>query len=208
MILKRFITILFTVLCLSILLSFSSKDRHKKLNAKLYYQWFKSSSFPFRDTIEKEGVKFVYEWVPREVEIARKLVSANISVQDAKDQLAKSESILTFKFYIILPKPGTDIFNYQIGEGEDGTTRTQYFSFDMQKDIHLNSKNEDSIDCNGFMHERGMSNFPISKFEFFFIEKDIDAVKSIYYFDRIYSKQNIEFNLTHMSKTKIPTLII
>lgn len=208
MILKRSITIVFTVLVVSLLLSFASKDRHKKLNATLYYQWFKSSSFPFRDTIEKGGVKFVYEWVPREVEIARKLVSSNISAQDAKAELAITESILTFNFYVILPKPGIDIFNYQLGEGENVTSRTQYFSFEMQKDIHLKSKKSDSIDCKGFIHERGISNYPLSKFEFFFIGNDIEEVKSIYYFDRIYSKQNIEFDLTHMAKTKIPTLII
>jgi hypothetical protein len=208
MILKRHTLFLFSAFFACLLFSFTGKGKNKKMHAKLYYEWYKSTDFPFRDTIDKEGIKFVCEWIPREVEIARQLVSTSITEKEAKIQLSESENILSFKFYVLLPKPGIDIFNYQLGEGENVTSRTQYFAIDMQKDIHLKSKNSDSIKCKGFIHERGISNYPLSKFEFFFFEKDIEQVKSIYYFDRIYSKEKIEFDLTHLAKTKIPTLII
>lgn len=207
---KRLFLYTFVLLNLFYLFSFQQKkqaDSHK-MDAKAWYDWYLSPEYPFRDTIQKSDIQFVYEWIPYEVEVARNVLQGKFSIEKAKQEIKHHPNDEHFELTIILPRNGVDIYNYELNESENSTTRTTYYSFNMQKDLFIKEETSDTIFSNGFMHYRGLSNFPRAKFAFYFQTIKSKCSQKMIFYDRIFTESSFEFELKNYITQKLPKLTL
>jgi len=203
--------------CISILLScvvftacgLMKQSSGKPLGPQDYLKWYTSADYPYRDTVVENGITYILERLPAEVEIARNLQSGRITAEEAKESYAsqRDEKNLTYQLIVQLPGVGKDIYNYNVKEGESSSDRASYFAFGMKKDLLLLTGPVDTIDCSGLITERGLSNFPRSKFSMDFGGADFEQATQLLFKDRYLSEKLISFDLKPFQK-KVPKLTI
>ncbi len=177
-----------------------------KMNSEQYTLWHNSHQVSLRDTVFQNGVYYYIEQIPLELEIVRNIRTNRMTQVEAEEAYneERKKSNIRYQLVIELPTVGSDIFSYNPQSGQ--TNRASYFSFDMRKDIYLISENKDTIECNGFMYERGLSNFPRANFIVDFSSIAPNQVIAFGFRDRFLSESNVQFNLKHFQSVSIPQL--
>ena len=177
----------------------------KQLTAEEYLQWYESSNYPYRDTAEVNGITYVCSFQPRQSEIARQYLNKVITQEEATAYLKEGEDLLQFQFQVFLPQAGTDVFHYQLKEGESTSSRTSYFSFGIKSDLKINYETSGTADCSSVHFERGISNFPVSKFMAYFPVRQ-EKVTSITFDAAVFGQPKVNFEFNHLLTNNLPKL--
>lgn len=181
------------------------KSAPRKLSEEAYLSWYSSAAYPFRDTVEQNGIQYICALVPRELEIARQLNSQVITEADAAALLKEEDNVLGFQLQVVLPQAGTDVLHYQLQTGESQTTRTTYFSFGMKEDLLIHYHGLEPITCNALHFERGISNLPVSRIMAYFPRKN-ETITSVSFNSRIFSGPEISFEFKDLTTNRLPQL--
>lgn len=183
----------------------TGKGMPGKMTSAEYLTWYSSDAYPFRDTVEQDGITYICAFISRETEIAMQVENQLISVEEAALLLKDSPEMLQFQLQVMLPQAGTDVFHYKLKSHEDVSSRTAYFSFGIQKDLTIRYQGQDTLDCSFSHFERGIANFPVSKVMAYFPYRK-EAVESVSFDTRIFSGGKISFDFQSLNVTRLPQL--
>ncbi len=181
------------------------KRMPQKMAAPEYLSWYGSAAYPFRDTVEQDGITYICALVPREVEIARQLESGLMSKEDAASIQQEAYEMLQFQLQIMVPQAGTDVLHYKLKQREDVSSRTSYFSFGIKKDLRIKYKGTDTLDCSSLHFEKGISNLPVSRIMAYFPYEKA-PVESVTFDAQVFSGSIVSFDFKELAITHLPQL--
>ena len=165
------------------------------LSPEEYVAWYRSESYPYRDTVVKNGVVYVLEGIPAGLDLSRQFRAGKITAGELKTASEEDKDAgLSFELTIILPHSGTDIYSFASGNTSENIDRHHYFAFDMKNDLRAVGKTGDSLACGFFLQERLIGNFPKARFSFDFGR---NIPKEVVFNDRIFSGQPVLFTLSN-----------
>ncbi len=183
------------------------KAPKKAMTSAEYCTWAQSTDYPYRDTQRVNNVLYILEYLPTELEIAQQLRGKRITTEEAQTWLSENNTDLHFKLTIITPTAGTDLYHFDLGEEESSAERASYYAFEFKNDLRLITSN-DSIVPSGYLHERGLANYPVAKFNLDFPKSTLKEINSLTINDKIVTQSTISFSVKDWPTTKIPTLHI
>lgn len=183
------------------------KAPKKNMTCLEYCEWVQSTEYPYRDTQTVNNVHYILEYLPTELEVAQQLRGKRITAEEAQTWLKDDNTDLHFKLTIITPIAGTDLYHFDLAEDETSANRASYYAFDFKNDIRLITGN-DSIALGGYIHERGLANYPVAKFNLDFPKSRLKETNTFTINDKTLTKSTISFSVKDWHTTKIPTLHI
>lgn len=203
--LPLFFLITFTLTACSLSRETAYKAPKKAMTSAEYCAWAQSANYPYRDTQTVNNVKYILEYLPTELEIAQQLRGKRITTEEAQTWLSEDNADLHFKLTIITPTAGTDLYHFDLNDDESSADRASYYAFEFKNDLRLITS-KDSIAPGGYLHERGLANYPVAKFNLDFPKSALKETNSLTINDKIVTKSTISFSLKDWHTTKIPTL--
>jgi hypothetical protein len=176
----------------------------RSMTPREYCTWVQSEAYPYRDTQVINNVLFILEYQPQELEIARLLQGNRITEQEARDGLAEKTENLHFLLTIITPEAGKDLYHFRLKTQESPADRAAYYSFDFKKDIRLIGS--DSIAPSAYLPERGIANYPVTKFNLDFTGRSLKELHAFTIYDKYFQQGWITFPLTGWKTRQLPHL--
>jgi hypothetical protein len=178
----------------------------KQMDPQEYVSWYTSEKYPFRDTVTHKDIVYTLERIPEELWLARNLQSRKITAEDAQEAYGSDpDALVSYQLTVHLPTPGKDVLSYNKRSSETSNERMSYFAFGMKNDLFLLDASGDTIQCSGFLYERGISNHPRATFMLDFNEpKDL---RKLCLRDRYLSEELVVFDIAGFS-AKAPKLTI
>ncbi|HLP53380.1 MAG TPA: hypothetical protein VK151_00035 [Fluviicola sp.] len=197
----------FTLAACSLSRETAYKAPKKAMTCAEYCAWAQSAEYPYRDTQTVNNVHYVLEYLPTELEVAQQLRGKRITTEEAQTWLSEDNADLHFLLTIITPTAGTDLYHFDLGEEESSADRSTYYAFAFKNDIHLVTT-KDSIAPGGYLHERGLANYPVAKFSLDFPKSALKESASFTINDKHLTQSAISFSVKDWHTIKIPTLHI
>lgn len=174
----------------------------KRLDAVAYTAWADSENYPFRDTQTVGGVQYVLEYRPKEVEIASLLAKGRADVTQAAEWLAEKSSGMQLRLTILTT--GNDLYHYDLKSSESATDRASYYAFSFKEDLRLVTET-DSLKPVGYLHEKGLSGYPVARFQLDFAGTPGEAASFAFY-DRYFGEGWVQFSLNDWNTDRLPVL--
>jgi hypothetical protein len=182
-----------------------TKHSHEKsMNAVELCSWHKENRSAFQDTINLDGIYYVLEYKPTQVQIARQVVNEQATITEAKEMLTSVEG-LYFTLTLFSNESNVDIFDFRRTESNTRENRIMYYSFGLKKDIYFHATEGDSLNPVSFSLEKGFNSTPSAKFNLA-TNYTLKQLKTLSIVDMEMGKKRIDFNLSSIKKLQIPTL--
>lgn len=174
----------------------------KRLDASGYAAWAESENYPFRDTQTVGDVQYVLEYRPKQVEIAQLVASGRADQSQAAEWLAEETSGMQLRLTVLTPV--NDLYHYGLQQGESANDRAAYYAFAFKEDLRLVT-GADSLKPTGYLHEKGLSGYPVARFLLDFSGKPGEA-ESFAFYDAYFQKGWVVFSLRNWKMGDVPEL--
>lgn len=185
------------------LLSSCGEDRI--LSAEAYLQYMNEHAKDFICEKKIGNILFRLKYQPVEYQAAQQIVSKEIkSAEELKSFIANKKDLKYFVLEIENARAQTDLLSENITQEGELLQRTNYYSYEFEKDIHLMPGN-DTLSCALFHYENSYGGTPVLRFMTAFDDKSKGTTGEFIVSDRIFNKGTIKFKLEDaFADAKIP----
>lgn len=192
---------------------FSSNENKNKptLSVEEYIRYVQNESNGLNVQKEIDGLKYLYQYKPLEYISAVELRKNKISKNELKNKIETIEELQYCNFRIISDEKN-EFLRYRIKFPDEYYSRIEYYSFEMQNDIHL-IDGSDTLDCLLFHFERVYSIAPYVTFTCGFAkqynEKSSSSDfnnKTFVYEDKIFNTGKIYLTVEAKALKNLPLL--
>ena len=134
-----------------------------KLKPSDYVEWFSDPMHQFVQEEKYHDMRYKVLYKPKEYVICMEERTNDLSSTCMKNKLLAMQGFEYFDLQISLLDSSKNIWNHQSKDSVECDKQLNYFSFDMEKDIYLVSK-QDTFSCQMFHFERSNGLTPYYQF--------------------------------------------